>query len=85
MTAPIRATVGAPHGRILSVAGYRPERIVTNEEICERIDSSDEWIRERSGIIERRWAAPDESVGLDDLHACTRTLALVYLEHCGVL
>jgi 3-oxoacyl-[acyl-carrier-protein] synthase-3 len=47
---------------MLSVAAYRPERIVTNAEICERIDSSDEWIRERSGIIERRYAAPDESV-----------------------
>ena len=62
MSAPITPSIGAPHGRILSVAGYRPERVVTNAEICERIDSSDEWIRERSGIIERRWAGPDESV-----------------------
>jgi len=46
----------------MSVAGYRPSRVVTNEEVCERIDSSDEWIRERSGIIERRYAAADESV-----------------------
>jgi 3-oxoacyl-[acyl-carrier-protein] synthase-3 len=46
----------------MSVGGYRPDRVVTNDEICERIDSTDEWIRERSGIIERRWAAPDESV-----------------------
>lgn len=53
---------GAPFARIMSVGSYRPERIVTNEEICERIDSSDEWIRERSGIIERRWARADESV-----------------------
>jgi 3-oxoacyl-[acyl-carrier-protein] synthase-3 len=58
----IAATVGAPYARILAVGGYRPERVVTNDEICERIDSSDEWIRERSGIIERRWAAEDESV-----------------------
>jgi 3-oxoacyl-[acyl-carrier-protein] synthase-3 len=36
--------------------------VVTNAEICERIDSTDEWIRERSGIISRRFAAPDESV-----------------------
>ena len=36
--------------------------MVTNAEICERIESSDEWIRERSGIIERRFAAADESV-----------------------
>jgi 3-oxoacyl-[acyl-carrier-protein] synthase-3 len=53
---------GAAHARILGVGGYRPARVVTNAEICERIDSSDEWIRERSGIVSRRWAAPDESV-----------------------
>ena len=62
MSATIAASVGAPYARILSVGVYRPERIVTNDEICERIDSSDEWIRERSGIIERRWAAADETV-----------------------
>lgn len=62
MTVAIRPATGAAHGRLLSVAGYRPSRIVTNAEMCERIDSSDEWIRERSGIIERRYAAPDESV-----------------------
>jgi 3-oxoacyl-[acyl-carrier-protein] synthase-3 len=59
---PINPPKGAPHARILGVGGYRPSRIVTNAEICERIDSSDEWIRERSGIETRRWAAPDESV-----------------------
>jgi 3-oxoacyl-[acyl-carrier-protein] synthase-3 len=58
----LNVPVGAAHARILSVGGYRPARVVTNEEICERIDSSDQWIRERSGIESRRWAAPDESV-----------------------
>ncbi|HEU4911548.1 MAG TPA: beta-ketoacyl-ACP synthase III [Actinomycetes bacterium] len=58
----LNPAVGAAHARILGVGGYRPARVVTNEEICERIDSSDEWIRERSGIETRRWAAPDESV-----------------------
>jgi 3-oxoacyl-[acyl-carrier-protein] synthase-3 len=58
----IKTPVGAKYARIMSVGGYRPSRIVTNEEICERIDSSDQWIRERSGIESRRWAAPDESV-----------------------
>lgn len=62
MTHVLAATTGAPFARLMSVASYRPERVVTNAEICERIDSSDEWIRERSGIIERRWARPDESV-----------------------
>jgi len=44
------------------VGGYRPERVVTNDEICEHIDSSDQWIRERTGIISRRFAAPEETV-----------------------
>ena len=62
MTAAITAPVGVPFSRIMSVGGYRPERVVTNAEICEYIDSSDEWIRERSGITERRFAAKDQSV-----------------------
>ena len=62
MSASIRASIGAPYARILAVGGYRPSRIVTNAEVCERIDSTDEWIRERSGIIERRYAAEDETV-----------------------
>jgi 3-oxoacyl-[acyl-carrier-protein] synthase-3 len=53
---------GARHARILGVGGYRPRRVVTNEEICERIDSTDQWIRERSGIISRGWAGEGESV-----------------------
>jgi 3-oxoacyl-[acyl-carrier-protein] synthase-3 len=56
------ASTGAPHARILGVGAYRPSRVVTNEEICEQIDSTDQWIRERSGIVSRRWAARDESV-----------------------
>ena len=75
MSAPITPSIGAPHARILAVGGYRPERVVTNAEICERIDSSDEWIRERSGIIERRWAAPDETVVDMATAAATRALA----------
>lgn len=62
MTIELASTVGASGARILAVGAYRPERVITNDEVCEWIDSSDEWIRERSGIIERRFAAPDESV-----------------------
>ncbi len=62
MTPVITVSAGPAYSRILSVGSYRPARVVTNEEICQRIDSTDEWIRERSGIVERRWAAPDESV-----------------------
>ena len=48
--------------RVLSTGSYRPEQIVTNDEVAVLIDSSDEWIRERSGIIERRRCAPGETV-----------------------
>lgn len=50
------------NSRILSVGAYQPARIVPNSEIVDRIESSDEWIRQRTGIETRRIAAPDESV-----------------------
>ncbi|HEX8495672.1 MAG TPA: beta-ketoacyl-ACP synthase III [Actinomycetales bacterium] len=58
----ITAPRGAAHARISGLGAYRPERIVYNDELVEAIDSSDEWIRERSGIIARRRAAPEETV-----------------------
>ncbi|MDF8263415.1 beta-ketoacyl-ACP synthase III [Luteipulveratus flavus] len=62
---------GARHSRIYGVGGYRPERLITNEEVCTWIDSSDEWIRERSGIVTRRWAREDETV-IDMAEAASR-------------
>ena len=53
---------GAPFARMLGIGGYRPSRVIPNSEIVDRIDSSDEWIRERSGIATRHAAAADESV-----------------------
>ncbi|MBB4895931.1 3-oxoacyl-[acyl-carrier-protein] synthase-3 [Streptomyces olivoverticillatus] len=47
---------------LLGVGTHRPHRIVDNDEICQYIESSDEWIRSRTGIVTRRWAAPDESI-----------------------
>ena len=58
----ITSSRGAEYARLVSVAAHRPERVVTNDEICERIESSDTWIRERSGIVSRRFAAPGETV-----------------------
>jgi 3-oxoacyl-[acyl-carrier-protein] synthase III len=58
ITAPTR-----PFGsKVVAIGGYRPERIVTNDEIAPLIDSSDQWIRERSGIIHRRFANDEETV-----------------------
>ncbi len=62
---------GPRHARIHGLGGYRPERVVTNEEIIKFIDSSDEWIQQRSGIKERRFAREDETV-IDMAEAAAR-------------
>jgi len=67
--AELRSTTGAPHARILGLGAYRPTRVVPNSEIVDRIDSSDEWIQQRSGIKERRWAGPEETVAAMSLAA----------------
>ncbi len=41
----------------LGTGGYVPERVVTNNDLMEWMDTSDEWIRERTGIEQRRWVA----------------------------
>jgi 3-oxoacyl-[acyl-carrier-protein] synthase-3 len=51
-----------------------PERVVTNEEIGARIGRDPAWIESRTGIVERRWAAPDQS--LADLAAAAGAQAL---------
>lgn len=48
--------------QILSVGTYRPKRLVPNSEIVDRIDSTDEWIVQRTGIESRRFAGEDETV-----------------------
>lgn len=53
---------GAAHAAILGVGSYRPARIVPNSEVVDAIDSSDEWIQQRSGIRTRRFAGPEETV-----------------------
>ncbi|AUH43218.1 ketoacyl-ACP synthase III [Streptomyces sp. CMB-StM0423] len=75
MTAKIRPTKGAPYARIMGVGGYRPTRVVPNEEILQYIDSSDEWIRSRSGISTRHWAGPDETVAQMSVEAAGKALA----------
>jgi len=65
----------ARYGRILGVGGYLPRRIVTNEEICRSLDSSDEWIRRRTGIRTRRFAEPDETTAMMAAAAAGKALA----------
>jgi 3-oxoacyl-[acyl-carrier-protein] synthase-3 len=62
MAAVIASTTGAAHTRISGIGAYRPRRVVPNSEIVDAIDSSDEWIQERSGIKTRFRAGDGESV-----------------------
>ena len=47
--------------RITGWGSYAPERILTNADLEKLVDTSDEWIRSRTGIRERRVAAPHET------------------------
>lgn len=49
------------HSRIASTGSYLPERVMTNADLEQLVDTSDEWIVARTGIRERRIAAPDET------------------------
>ncbi|GGX85971.1 ketoacyl-ACP synthase III [Streptomyces fructofermentans] len=71
----IKARKGAPYARILGVGGYRPVRVVPNEVILETIDSSDEWIRSRSGIETRHWANDEETVAAMSVEASGKAIA----------
>lgn len=63
------------HSQILGVGDYRPSRVIPNSEIVDLIDSSDEWIRERSGIESRRYASAYESVVDMSVAAAQKALA----------
>src|SRR5205085_8350855 len=66
---------GSPHATILGLGAHRATRIVPNSEVIDAIDSSDEWIQQRSGIKERRWVGPEESLETMALAACQQALA----------
>ena len=46
---------------IIGTGSYVPERILTNRDLEQLVETSDEWILTRTGISERRIAAPDEA------------------------
>ena len=60
---------------VVGCGAYLPERIVTNAELAERLDTSDEWIVQRTGIRQRHVAAPGELTSDLAFHAAERALA----------
>jgi 3-oxoacyl-[acyl-carrier-protein] synthase-3 len=73
--------IGSAAGTRIGITGlgtHVPERVLTNDELAQIVDTSDEWIRERTGIRERRIAAEDEA--LTDI---ARPAAVAALEDAG--
>ena len=68
--------------RIAGLGSYVPERIVTNDDLKQWVDTSDEWIQERTGIKQRHWVPDGGGIGSSDLgcEASKRALADAGLE-----
>lgn len=62
---------------IKGVGHYVPERIVTNFDLAEVMDTNDEWIQERTGIVERRHIEPGSKVSSTDLGVKAAKAALI--------
>jgi len=61
--------------QVAGCGAYLPDRIITNRELADRLETSDEWIRQRTGIGERRVAGPGELTSDLAFHAAQRALA----------
>jgi 3-oxoacyl-[acyl-carrier-protein] synthase-3 len=69
--------IGSANGRPISITGlgcYVPDRILSNDDLEELVDTSNEWIMERTGIRERRIAAPEQAMSDLALPACEQAL-----------
>jgi 3-oxoacyl-[acyl-carrier-protein] synthase-3 len=75
--------IGRTTGPRISITGlgcHVPERVVTNDDLAELVETSDEWIMERTGIRERRIAADDEALTDISLPAARRALEMAGAE-----
>jgi 3-oxoacyl-[acyl-carrier-protein] synthase III len=71
----LRQTSGAAATRILGIGSARPERVVTNDDLATVMDTNDQWIRDRVGIVERRFAGPDDTVVTMAVEAGAKAIA----------
>ena len=66
--------------KIAAIGYYVPENVVTNHDLAKRMDTSDEWIQERSGIVERRYYTP----GKDTVSNMGANAARMAAERAGI-
>ncbi len=62
------------HVRIAGIGSYLPEKVLTNKDLEQIMDTTEEWIRERTGILRRHIAADNETTGSMALEAAKRAL-----------
>jgi 3-oxoacyl-[acyl-carrier-protein] synthase-3 len=79
--------IGRTNGTPISITGlgcHVPDRILTNDELSTLVDTNDEWIRERTGIRERRIASDDEALTDIALPACRRALEMAGVDPASI-
>ena len=64
-----------PRSILTGIGAYLPERIVTNDELARTVDTTDAWIRERTGIEQRHFAGPHETAAFMGTEAARAALA----------
>lgn len=69
-----------PRSLIVGTGAYTPPRVLTNAELEKLVDTSDQWISERTGIRERRIAAPEQTTSDMAVMAAVRALEMAGLE-----
>ncbi len=72
------------YSRIAGTGSYLPERVVTNHDLEDMMDTSDEWIRERTGIKRRHIAADDEACSDMALAAAQRAMTMAEVEPADI-
>jgi len=69
-----------PSVRIVGTGSYAPARVLTNQDLERMIETTDEWIRTRTGIMERRIASEDEATSDIAYHAAVQALDAANLD-----
>ena len=75
----LKASQGAAYSRVEGIGSAIPSRVVDNHEMTTYIETSDEWIQQRTGIVERRWVGEGETVESLSLDAARKAMA-----HAGI-
>ena len=68
------------YSRIMGTGSQLPERVVTNKDLEKVMDTSDEWIRSRTGISERRVVSAGETTTTLALEACRNAIAAAAID-----